>query len=144
MEIYNQIVCCLDFSPSSDKAFDTAVKLARRDGAGLTLLHVASPNTPLLPGEPSRRKPQLSDAEKASRLRSYISEHYLDHAQGVDIRLELRQGHPGVEIVSFLESVIPDLVVVGSAKLKGINLVLLGSVAEYVSRKAPCSCLLVR
>ena len=144
MEIFKHIVCCLDFSKRSDRAFDTAFKLAKRDRAKLTLLHVANPLTPLLPGEKPQKKLKLSNAEKAARLRNYITEHYLGNIPELESHLELRQGHPSVEIVTYLEACGADLVVVGAEGLKGVNLILLGSVAEEVSRKAPCSCLLVR
>jgi universal stress protein A len=144
MAIYNHIVCCLDFSKRADKAFATAKSLAMRDGARLTLLHVANPLTPLLPGEPPQKRLKLSDAEKAARLREYIAEHYLNDTPELKVVLELRQGHPSVEIVTFLQESGADLVVVGAEGFRGVNLILLGSVAEEVSRKAHCSCLLVR
>jgi nucleotide-binding universal stress UspA family protein len=49
-----------------------------------------------------------------------------------------------VEILEHIKENDNDLVVVGSEGLQGVGLYVLGSVAERISRNAPCSCLVVR
>lgn len=144
MALYGQIVCALDFSSHADAAFQTALELAREEGSGLTLLHVYVPGTPLLPGEKPAKAKKLSDQEMAARLRAYVEEEYLAQAEGVTCQVVLRRGHPSVEVLAHLDDNPADLVVLGSQGLSGMGLVILGSVAERVVRKAPCDCLLVR
>lgn len=144
MAIYGQILCTLDFSPHSDAAFQTALELARDENAGLTLLHVYVPGTPLLPGEKPAKAKKLSDQDLAACLRNYIEDNYMAKAEGVQCQVVLRRGHPSVEILAHLSDQPADLVVLGSQGFSGMGLVLLGSVAERVVRKANCDCLLVR
>lgn len=144
MQPYRHIVCCLDFSTHSDAAFEAASHRARGDGARLTLLHVVVPGLPVVPGEPAPPRSAALDAEEVVRLKGYLTEKYVSRARDLDIRLALRRGHPSVEILSHLEESDADLVVMGSQGLSGMGLVLLGSVAERVVRRSPCSVLVVR
>lgn len=143
MARYKHILCCLDFSPRSEEAFETALELSRQNQAKLCLLHVVVPKTPLLPGEPPRKKLGLKD-EIVPRLKEYIKENYLSRAGSVDCEFHLRRGHPSVEILAHLKEHPADLVVMGSEGLSGMGLVILGSVAEQVLRGASCSCLICR
>lgn len=144
LAIYRQILCALDFSPHADAAFQTALELARQEEADLTLLHVYVPGTPLLPGEKPAKAKKLSDQDLVACLRAYIEDHYLAKAEGVQCQVVLRRGYPSVEILAHLDGQPADLVVMGSQGFSGMGLVLLGSVAERVVRKANCDCLLVR
>jgi nucleotide-binding universal stress UspA family protein len=56
----------------------------------------------------------------------------------------VRRGEPGAEIVSEAEGWSASLVVLGSHGRSGLDRWLLGSVAEYVVRHAPCSVHVVR
>jgi nucleotide-binding universal stress UspA family protein len=56
----------------------------------------------------------------------------------------VRRGDPGREIVTEAEEFWADLIVVGSRGRTGLERWLLGSVAEYVVRHAPCSVEMVR
>lgn len=53
-------------------------------------------------------------------------------------------GHPGSEIVRVAEEERAGLVVVGSRGRTGLAAALLGSTAEFVAKRAPCSVLVVR
>jgi universal stress protein A len=144
LALYGQILCALDFSAHADAAFQTALGLAQEEGAGLTLLHVYVPGTPLTPGEKPAKTKKLTDQDLADRLRDYIEENYLAKAGGVQCQVVLRRGYPSVEILAHLDEQPADLIVMGSQGLSGMGLVLLGSVAERVVRKSDCDCFLVR
>jgi nucleotide-binding universal stress UspA family protein len=58
---------------------------------------------------------------------------------GFTVDAVVRQGDPRREIVEEAKAWKPDLIVVGSHGRTGISRWLLGSVAEYVVRHAPCS-----
>ncbi len=144
MGTFTHIVYCCDFSEHAERAFLTALEQARLDNARLTLLHVVAPGTPLIPGQTVREAQRLADQEIVTRLRAYLEERYLGRAMGVETRIALRRGYPSEEILEHLKSARADLVVLGSQGLHGVGLVLLGSVAERISRRAGCCCLVVR
>lgn len=144
-QVFKHILFATDFSEQADRAFDTALSLARQNQAGLTVVHVLAPGLPRLPGreEPPATDQPGDDAEIARRLRSHLEQRYLPQ-EGVEMGLAVRRGHPSVEIIAEIEGCGADLAVLGSQGLSGMGLVILGSVADRVARKAPCSCLIVR
>ncbi|MFH1059383.1 MAG: universal stress protein [Pseudomonadota bacterium] len=142
--MFTNIVFCSDFSPHADRALTQAIELAQAGGGRLTVLHVIAPGLPLIPGEPPPRRGELSDEEIARKLDAYLRQVYGPRLAGVKWRAALRRGHPSEEILAHLKQAQADLVVMGSQGLSGMGLVVLGSVAERVSRRAPCTCLVVR
>lgn len=58
--------------------------------------------------------------------------------------LQSEIGVPGEVIVDFAEKIKADLVVLGAHNKGALERLLLGSVSESVTRRAPCSVLLVR
>ena len=63
---------------------------------------------------------------------------------GVDIVSEILEGNPAEEIVKYAERKGIDLIVMGTSGKSGIDRLLLGSVAEKVSKKAQCPILLIK
>jgi nucleotide-binding universal stress UspA family protein len=141
---YRQILCAVDFSDSARAAFEAAADLCRRTGARLTLLHVVVPGAPYLPGERLRELRRMTDPELAERARASLRATYLEPEPELEWEVALRRGHPSVEILARLAEHPADLVVLGAQGRTGMGLVLLGSVAERVSRRAPCDCLVVK
>lgn len=144
MALYKHIVCCLDFSDQALEAFDTALGLARDNQARLTLLHVVHSSAPVVPGEKTRAARRMSKEELKERLGKEMQERYLERTGGYPVEVRLRRGLPSIEILDELNEFGADLVVMGAEGLSGVGLVLLGSTAERVSRRASCACLIVR
>ncbi|MCB2225342.1 MAG: universal stress protein [Desulfarculaceae bacterium] len=144
MTNYRRIVCCLDFSPQADAAFAAALEQAQDEGAELILLHVVHSGAPTLPGEKPGVVRGLSREELKERLKQEMDQRYVQKAGGYPVKVRLRRGLPSVEILDELAQSNAGLVVMGAEGLSGVGLFLLGSVAERVSRRAPCSCLVVR
>lgn len=144
MALFKHIVYCTDFSAHSEVALLAAREQAQRDGARLTLLHVVLPSAPLLPGDKPHVADRLADQEIVERLKTYMHQRYDPLLPGLAWKPALRRGHPSEEILAHLKQNSADLVVLGSQGLSGMGLVLLGSVAERVSQRAPCTCLIVR
>lgn len=63
---------------------------------------------------------------------------------GVDIETAVLEGKPAAEILKYAREQNIDLIVVGTQGKKGIERLLLGSVAESVIRSAPCRVLVVK
>ncbi|MCB2191897.1 MAG: universal stress protein [Deltaproteobacteria bacterium] len=144
MALYKHIVCCLDFSDHAREAFDTALELAKDNQAQLTLLHVVHSGAPVVPGEKPRVARRMSKEELKERLGQEMRQRYVENTGGYPSQLRLRRGLPSIEILDELKQCGADLVVLGAEGLSGVGLVLLGSTAERVSRRSPCTCLVVR
>lgn len=138
------ILCPVDFSEFSVKAFDYAYSLARRYDAKLYLEHVIRPLT-----EFSYRTPQpwmheyyeKSRTESGEELRKMIAKQATNSFKP-EIVVEI--GFPDETILDFAQKEPIDLIVMGTHGLRGADLWMMGSVTEKVIRKARCPVLAVR
>ncbi len=64
--------------------------------------------------------------------------------EGVNLETVILEGHPAAQIVKYATEHKIDLIVIGTQGKKGIERLLLGSVAESVIRSAPCRVLVVK
>jgi nucleotide-binding universal stress UspA family protein len=139
-----RILCPIDFSDFSRRAFDYAATLARWYGASITTLHVrppavsiAAPLTPLAPVEPVPLPPV--DLEPIRRqLAAFVSS---GAPPAIAIEPQVVEGDPAREILAEAESA--DVIVMGTHGRSGFERLMVGSVTETVLRKAPCSVLTV-
>ncbi len=124
-----------DFSEVAGAAFSLATALARAYGARLVVLHVATPPPFVAPGELERtlERPTGYRRQLEAELRNHPA---LGPRTPVSYRLEA--GDPAVQILRVAREEGADLIVMGSHGRTGLGRLLLGSVAEQVSRKAPC------
>ncbi len=135
---FHQILCPIDFSPSSRRALRTAARLAKRDHAGLVILHVG------YAGDPGLGDYQFSTeilANVVTDERRHLDDALIEMKQlGVDhVSAELLRGHPWPQISERLDGdPTLDLVVIGARGRTGASRFLFGSVAEKVIRHAPC------
>jgi nucleotide-binding universal stress UspA family protein len=96
---------------------------------------------PAVPPPPAVVSPEQRQQEY-ERVRTCLRDTVRDlEVQGEPLVLE---GSPASEIAALAESRHAAVVVVGSVGRTGLARMLLGSVAEEVSRRAPCSVLVVR
>lgn len=138
------ILCPVDFSEFSARAFDYAYSLARRYDAKLYLEHVIRPLT-----EFSYRTPQpwvheyyeRSRIESGEELRKMIAKQATNSFKP-EIVVEI--GFPDETILDFAQKQPIDLIVMGTHGLRGADLWMMGSVTEKVIRKARCPVLAVR
>jgi nucleotide-binding universal stress UspA family protein len=65
-------------------------------------------------------------------------------AEGVNLETLVLEGKPAAEIVRFATEKSIDLIVIGTQGKRGLERLLLGSVAEQVIRMAPCKVLVVK
>jgi nucleotide-binding universal stress UspA family protein len=65
-------------------------------------------------------------------------------AEGVDLETVTLEGKPAAEIVRFAGENGIDLIIIGTQGKRGLERLLLGSVAEQVIRLAPCKVLVVK
>lgn len=140
-----RILVPVDFSGASLKAVRYATDLAvRLKGAEIIVMHAIEPMVfPVKPPagteQPAhgdwRRKVERELEDLAARTKK---------AAKLPVRTILRTGRSFQEIARAAESSKADLIVMGSAGYSGGAYSQLGSTAERVARKAPCSVLFVR
>lgn len=147
-----QIVIAFDASPNSIRAVELVGRLeAPRDGR-VTLVGVIELMTPASRG-PSVAGIRATVAREVRRIntaRAKAAVKALNRAarelgrSGWRTRTELRTGEPLRELVAVVNSLRPELLVVGTRGTSGVRRVLLGSVAEGVLNRSPVPVLLAR
>jgi nucleotide-binding universal stress UspA family protein len=145
MTNFNRILCAVDFSPTSQRAFETAVDLAARLGSEVHVMHVYQLPAYAMPDGGAFEIP----AEVQAGLTQQLEEHLKTFIKpkmdaGVAITPALYEGIPYVEIVRAAKDRGADLVVIGTHGHTGLTHLLMGSVAERVVRTCEAPVLTVR
>ena len=140
-----RILCPLDFSDFSIKAYDYAQSLARHYQAKLFLEHVLSP---IFASYPSYVYPDLAN-DLYQDLRTHAEQQLQEFAKtrtanGFPLEISVCEGAATDAILAFARSHAVDLIVMGTHGRHGFDHLLLGSVTEKVLRKAACPVLAVR
>jgi nucleotide-binding universal stress UspA family protein len=139
-----RILCPVDGSNPSARGLRNAIVLAHKLNARLTVLTVIADLAPLFG---MARRPDM--AKVASDYQKMERDQFEQFIKGFDFRAatwdkEIHYGHPADEIVRLATEAKYDLVVMGSTGRSGLPRVLLGSTAETVARRSPCSVLTVK
>jgi nucleotide-binding universal stress UspA family protein len=125
-----------DFSERSDQAFHLACNLASDYGANLVILHVV--RMPILLGD-GVMMPSVSAREDVLRDKLLS----LEVPDQVDVIRKLEEGNPAAEILQLAQLCHADLIVMGTHGRRGLQRLVMGSVAEEVVRRAACPVLTV-
>ena len=142
---WKRICCPVDFSKPARAALETAVDLARRFDAELTLFHafaVAGLTFPTGDVILTQNMIDRADSEVDGLLVTWKRE--AEELGAPKVSTTKAIGIPFVEIVRFAREGHFDLIVMGTHGRTGLKHALIGSVAEKVVRKAPCPVLTVR
>lgn len=144
---YRRILCPVDFSECSRKAFYTAVGYARLFQAELDILHV-SERTLSGAGYAEIEAEASQVVRLESGLKRRLDELQADgHVTDIDrerMILEIAAGKPYIEILRYAEEREVDLIIMGTHGHSGLRHVLIGSQAERVVRRAHCDILTVK
>lgn len=133
------IVVPVDLSDQSLAAVDTALEIAEAP-AHVHVIHVLPE---LSPSEPGVVWHTIDDASRIQHAREALQKHLADaRYQGVD--LEVAIGNAGTQISDFAARISADLIVIPSHGRTGLSRLLIGSVAERVTRLAHCPVLVLR
>ena len=125
-----------DYSDCSCEALRYASALAADGHGRLLLLHVEEPMSPYIAND-------AAEVERRSKYRAIMQEQV---ASKLDVAYEERHaiGAPIDVIVNAAETMPADLIVMGTRGRTGVTRLVLGSVAEAVSRRAPCPVLTLK
>jgi nucleotide-binding universal stress UspA family protein len=129
-----------DFSDASKAAFELACALAKSFSATLLVLHVR-PHPVILPGEVIA--PPMDDDESRAALRKQLDA-LVPTDSKICVERYLLVGDEAVEILDVANEKGCNLIVMGTHGRTGLGRALMGSVAEKVSRKAPCAVVTVK
>lgn len=137
MPRFRKILCPVDFDPNSLLALRLAAELTREGKGILDIVHVLA-----LPPGPEVSLP-FGKMEATARTRL---ERLARQKVGNAVRYEVHvmMGDPGVEVLQTAKRLRSDLIVMATHGRKGLRHLILGSVAEYVIREAPCPVLTLR
>ena len=138
-----RILVPLDFSDCSLQALRHALTLAKLCEAELVLLHVVEPLHPgsMLQTAETRRLRNRSLNEAERRLAELARTSVKPHAP---VHFLVREGKPFEVIADLARKTASGLIVLGTHGHIGFPTVLLGSIAERVTRRAHCPVLMVR
>ncbi len=137
-----QVLCAIDFSPSSAAALRAASAWAAKAGARLTAVHVAEmlPEGPEPPSTAYVAYRQLLIDNALDAM-----QHAIPDAIRHDSRFdqEVVVGRPASAILHLAEQRHAGLIVLGVRGRSAVDLAVFGSTAQQVVRRAPCPVLAV-
>ncbi|HEX9734266.1 MAG TPA: universal stress protein [Thermoanaerobaculia bacterium] len=142
MEAPRRVLVPVDFSAPSRRSLAYAVRLARRFGARLQLLHVIEKVTvPEFYAATLPPHPEDVEVRTLEVLGAWMAE-----VEGADVPFEahVAVGRPAMEISAFAERHESDLAVIATQGLTGFHRVAMGGTTEQVVRLCQCPVLVVR
>lgn len=130
-----RILCPVDFSDCSRVALQHACEQAARYQAKLFIVHVDGGGQTHPPGTPG----YVEDLDEHKRLLDWAK----PTSKEIDYEHHYLRGNVVDEIHRFMALRDIDLIVMGTHGRTGLARVLLGSVAESISKEAPCKVITV-
>ena len=146
MKRYRNILVPVDGSELSMDAFDQALSLSTMTGSRITVLHVIEfiySDYAMLEGAEVISASNLIQTETREQVKSSLEEFVRKgEKEGVEVRTLIKEGPVAHEIIELSKNY--DLIIIGSHGRRMISSLIMGSVAEKVSRHAHCPVMLVR
>jgi nucleotide-binding universal stress UspA family protein len=146
MNAFRRILVATDLSDNSAPAIDAAGQLADRDHAGVLLFHAI--DDPWCVHPPSLAPMSMTARDHAIAIRRDAERELMrlrdsrPLLQAAEVMAQT-SSDPAWSICELATERAQDLVVLGSHGRTGLKRLLVGSVAEKVARRAPCSVLVV-
>lgn len=134
-----KILCPVDRSDASGRAFDYALMLSRWYDASLTALEVAWLSVPPTTISTPVALTPVQMQEFSADLQRFVD----TRSSGTPVAVKLAQGPVVPQLLDEARQLPADLIVMGTHGRGGFERFILGSVAEKVLRKAPCPVLTV-
>jgi nucleotide-binding universal stress UspA family protein len=134
---FRKILCPHDFTLASQRALESALKLAEEGGASLAVIHAVE----WYPDAAPTVRVQAGDYEK------YIAKGARERLQGclprtigpgIDVQMLVREGKPHVEVLKAATELKSDIIVLGGTVPGAVETALFGSNVARIVRHAPC------
>jgi nucleotide-binding universal stress UspA family protein len=146
MSAYRRILVAVDGSAAASAGLREALRLAKREGAELCILHVVNESVPYTPlaGAPPINLIALLLGSGRALLKKAQTQARKQGVEATTILVETTQRDAAGTIVAQARKRRVDLIVLGTHGRRGMLRLVLGSDAEQVVRTAPVPVLLVR
>jgi nucleotide-binding universal stress UspA family protein len=145
MNHYHHLLVAIDFSNPSLSALDTALELAAKLDARLTIVHTVVKIAEGVTMEGGAGYDVTLHERQSREAREKIEQILREkNSQGVKTEILVESGRPQSQINAIAEKVGADMLILGTHGRKGVNKLLLGSVAEAVLRDSNVPFLCVR
>jgi len=150
--MFNKILACMDGSELAEQILPYVKAQAKSFESTVVLLHVTAerivtmPGLPGAPGSPIQTRSMLKGMEQEM----FRADEYLDklvpsfEELGIPTKYEVLEGPVGETIVRYAKDNEIDLIALASHGRSGIDRAIMGSVADYVLRKAGLPILIIR
>ncbi|MGA8490049.1 MAG: universal stress protein [Terriglobales bacterium] len=144
--LIQRILCPIDFSEFSTRAFRHALSLAEHYQASLVALHVVemwkypyADYAAVDGGDYANLRESLCKGGK-QHLQDFVNQH---RHEGIHPELAICEGRASDSILSFAQTEKFDLIVMGTHGRRGFDRLMLGSATDRVMREASCPVLAV-
>jgi nucleotide-binding universal stress UspA family protein len=137
---FPKVLLVVDDSKFSDAAAQAVIRQVRQEHADVRVFHVVDLQLPIPTSYTVgfRQESMNHGKELVRRVEQEMSK------AGFDPEGVIEEGDPRSTIVDYAKKWGANLIVAGSHGRKGLERLLMGSVAEFVVRHAPCSVEIVR
>ena len=139
-----KILVPVDFSATSQQAFQYALRFAEQFGCEIVLLHVVEPES-VIAGAPAAidvfAQPEEDTIAAKAELEALVAS---SRNRPSSITLKVRTGHAPNEINKVAKDLDVDLIVIATHGYTSWRHFCIGSTAERVVHTAPCPVLVVR
>lgn len=135
-----KIVVPIDQSEESYQALEVALDIAERPDQ-VSVVMVISDDVPV--AQPAMAWGLIHDENQVAAAKESLASDLKERLHA-DVSYSIRMGDLGEEIVKYAKECEADLIVMPSHGRRGFSRLLLGSVAERVSRLAQCPVLILR
>jgi len=147
-EEYQQIMVAIDGSKTAELAFKKAVNIVKRNEGELIVVHIIDTRSLQSFPQFDRQSASPNFMEQSTNAARNTLRDYKKWAkkQGLDdVKTIVKNGSPRRELTEVLpEEYDIDLLVLGATGLNAFERAFIGSVSQYVIRKASCDVLVVR
>lgn len=130
-----------DFSESAEQALQVAASLARDHKSKLVLM--TSPPPQPQPPISDIYIPEFGDVRLIEESKRQLKS-LADNLPEFSVETRLLVGSPGPSIVVAAQECQADMIVMGTHGRTGLSRLIMGSVADYVLRHAPCPVLTIK
>lgn len=142
--LFKRILVATDGSESAEKAASHAVNIAKAAGAELYALYVISTKHSVTTRSVKGWTHEFEEGLAKRGQAAICNVEQLGKEAGLKVKPVSLRGIPAEEILNYAEKNGIDLIVMGTKGLKGIEKLLIGSVAENVIRHSKVPVMIVR
>jgi universal stress protein A len=139
--MFRKILIAVDHSEPAEYAARSGMELATKLGAEVALLTVLPPPPAVIA---NLRETDAKLSERWDEAKRLLVKCHSQETEGIHVEEMISEGSPAGEIILEARDWHADLVVLGTHNHHGLSRFLLGSTAEAVVRRAPCTVLVVR